>query len=44
MIDDIPEAMNAAGFNGVRPYPIGCAPRIPRLVADALSDEAALSG
>lgn len=44
VIDDIPEALNAAGFEGVRLDPIGCAPRIPRLVADALTDEAALSG
>jgi len=44
VIDDIPEALNAVGFKGVRLDPIGCAPRIPRLVADALTDEAALSG
>jgi sirohydrochlorin ferrochelatase len=44
VIDDIPEALDAAGFEGVRLDPIGCAPRVPRLVADALAREAAISG
>lgn len=44
VVDDIPQALDAAGFAGMRLDPVGCAPRIPRLVADALADEAALSG
>jgi sirohydrochlorin ferrochelatase len=44
VIDDIPEALNATGFEGVRLDPIGCAPAVPQLVADALSSEAAIPG
>lgn len=44
VIDDIPEALDTADFAGVRLDPIGCAPGVPQLVADALTHEAALSG
>ncbi|MEI4232561.1 CbiX/SirB N-terminal domain-containing protein [Roseovarius sp. D22-M7] len=40
VIDDIPEALDATGFNGVRLDPVGCAPHVPQLVADALTQEA----
>jgi sirohydrochlorin ferrochelatase len=43
VIDDIPEALNAVGFAGVRLDPIGCASTVPQLVAAALNAEAALS-
>src|SRR6056297_1035522 len=41
VIDDIPEALDGAGFEGVRLDPIGCAPGVPALVARALQAEAA---
>jgi sirohydrochlorin ferrochelatase len=41
MIDDIPEALDGVGFEGVRLDPIGCAPGVPALVARALQAEAA---
>lgn len=44
VIDDIPEALDASGFAGVRLDPIGCAPLVPQLVAGALTREAAVSG
>ena len=44
VIDDIPAALDAVGFQGVRLDPIGCAPLVPQLVAGALTAEAALSG
>jgi sirohydrochlorin ferrochelatase len=37
VIDDVPDALDAAGFEGVRLDPIGCAPEAPALVASALS-------
>ncbi len=40
VIEDIPEALNAARFEGVCLDPIGCAPAIPALVADALRQAA----
>lgn len=44
VIDDIPEALDAVGFQGVRLAPIGCAHRVPQLVADTLTREAATLG
>ncbi|MFO7757216.1 MAG: CbiX/SirB N-terminal domain-containing protein [Roseovarius sp.] len=44
VIEDIPEALDATGFEGVRLDPIGCAPRVAQIVADALTAEASLSG
>ena len=37
VIDDIPDALNLAGFQGVRLDPIGCAPGVAALVARTLS-------
>jgi len=42
VIDDIPDALDATGFDGVRLDPVGCAPAVPKLVADALTGEAAI--
>ena len=36
VIDDIPQALDTAGFQGVRLGPIGCAPRVPALIAASL--------
>ena len=36
VLDDIPDALEEAGFNGVSLDPIGCAPQAPKLVAEAL--------
>ncbi len=40
--EDIPEALDAAGFNGLRLDPIGTDPLIPGLIADALRRTVAL--
>jgi len=37
VIDDIPEALDAAGFDGLRLAPIGLAPPVPALVARAIA-------
>jgi sirohydrochlorin ferrochelatase len=37
VIDDIPEALDAAGFEGLRLAPIGLAPGVPALVARAIA-------
>mgnify|MGYP005841347871 CR=1 FL=1 len=41
VIDDIPEALDQAGFTGLRLAPIGCADAAPALVAAALMKEQA---
>lgn len=40
VVDDIPEALDRAGFAGRCLPPIGCAPGVPGLVARALADSA----
>jgi sirohydrochlorin ferrochelatase len=38
VMDDIPEALDAAGFGGLRLAPLGLAPAVPGLVARAIAD------
>ncbi|MFW2544281.1 cobalamin biosynthesis protein CbiX [Primorskyibacter sp. 2E107] len=37
VLDDLPEALDAVGFAGVRLDPFGCQPELPRFIATALS-------
>lgn len=39
VIDDVPAALDAVAFEGVRLDPIGCAPQVPQLVARAIEAE-----
>jgi sirohydrochlorin ferrochelatase len=36
VLDDLPEAMNAVGFTGLRLEPIGLHPEVPKLIAESL--------
>ncbi|MBV2361653.1 cobalamin biosynthesis protein CbiX [Thalassococcus sp. CAU 1522] len=41
VLDDVPEALDAVGFTGLRLDPIGCHPGIPALIARRLTEEPA---